>query len=194
MMMIRIRNVLQFGRISKLVLGVSQPRLRYLPAVLNNAEHNYSHNFMGISSQLANFSIRVNPEPISVAVTNNVKSECIELKWTGKESYQYPYLWLRDNCQCPNCYNASSKSRRLLMRDLNPESTPWEIKVSMFFHVIILRLLNCLHSEVISPLTSSSTFDNILQHHSAFHEGNGCVRQSSFRKGILNCQQLNIFD
>ena len=148
--MIKIRNVLQFGRISKLILGVSQPRLRYLrlPAVWNKAKQNYLHNFMGISSQLANFSTSVNPETISVTVTNNVKSECVELKWTGKESYQYPYLWLRDNCQCPSCYNASSKSRRLLMRDLNPESIPSEIKVRMFFHAIILTLFNSLHSEV----------------------------------------------
>ena len=137
-MMIRIRNVLQFGRISRLVFGVLQSRFRYLPVVLNNAKQNYSHNFMGISSQLANFSTSVSPEPISVTVANNVKLECVELKWTGKESYQYPYLWLRDNCQCASCYNASSKSRRLLMKDLNPKSVPGEIKVSMFFLILTL--------------------------------------------------------
>ena len=131
--MIKLRNVLQFGRISKSVLGAShKSRLHYLPAVLSNAKQNYPHSFMGISSQLARFSTSVNPVPISVTVSNNYKSECVELKWTGKESYQYPYLWLRDNCQCPNCYNASSKSRRLLMRDLNPKSAPGEIKVCMF--------------------------------------------------------------
>ena len=131
--MIKIRNVLQFGKFSKFVLGAShKPRRHYLPVVFSHAKQNYSQNFIGISNQPARFSTSVNPEPISVTVNNNYESECVELKWTGKESYQYPYLWLRDNCQCPNCYNASSKSRRLLMRDLNPKSAPGEIKVSMF--------------------------------------------------------------
>ena len=136
--MIKLRNVLQFGRISKFVIGAShKSMLHYLPAVFSNAKQNYSQNFMGISSQLAKFSTSVNPKPISVTVANNYKSECVELKWTGKESYQYPYLWLRDNCQCPNCYNASSKSRRLLMRDLSPKSAPEEIKVSICFSYAI---------------------------------------------------------
>ena len=134
-MMIKIINVLQLGRTSKFVLGAShKPRLQYSPdvVVFSNAKQYHSRNFMGISSHLARFSTSVNPEPISVTVANNYKSECVELKWTGKESYQYPHLWLRDNCQCPNCYNASSESRRLLMRDLNPKSAPGEIKVSVF--------------------------------------------------------------
>ena len=68
--MIKLRNVLQFGRISKSVLGASHKSrlhyLHYLPAVLSNAKQNYPHSFMGISIQLARFSTSVNPVPISV--------------------------------------------------------------------------------------------------------------------------------
>ena len=33
----------------------------------------------------------------------------------------YPAVWLRDNCQCPKCYQASALARLHLMRNVDPE-------------------------------------------------------------------------
>ncbi|XP_068117613.1 gamma-butyrobetaine dioxygenase [Hyperolius riggenbachi] len=33
--------------------------------------------------------------------------------WEDGEQSLYPYVWLRDNCQCPDCFLLSAKARRL---------------------------------------------------------------------------------
>ena len=43
---------------------------------------------------------------------------------------KYPYVWLRDNCLCPECYQPSSKERLLLMQQLDPDIKPSQVKVS----------------------------------------------------------------
>lgn len=53
----------------------------------------------------------------------------IENKRTDQK-YQFPYVWLRDNCQCPQCFNAISKSRimdlktNLKVKPIHVEITP----------------------------------------------------------------------
>ena len=43
----------------------------------------------------------------------------LSVKWdTGKEE-TYPAVWLRDNCQCPDCYVESAMSRKLQMKNLD---------------------------------------------------------------------------
>lgn len=44
--------------------------------------------------------------------------------------YKYPLIWLRDNCQCPNCYHIHSKSRTINW-ELNRYNTePKSVSVS----------------------------------------------------------------
>ncbi|CAG0889885.1 unnamed protein product, partial [Cyprideis torosa] len=43
---------------------------------------------------------------------------------------KYPFLWLRDSCLCEDCHLTSSKSRSLLLKDLNPHTKPTHVKVS----------------------------------------------------------------
>ena len=118
------KTIQQFCRVwqRRQISFLKTPRLEIVPP---------SRNILSVTYQALSFSIsaKTNPNPTLVSVANNYKSECVELKWNGNETNQYPYLWLRDNCQCPSCYNASSMSRRLLMRQLDPKSAPAEIKV-----------------------------------------------------------------
>ena len=39
--------------------------------------------------------------------------ECIEVQWDDQTSCKFPHLFLRDNCQCPLCFHASSQQRLL---------------------------------------------------------------------------------
>ncbi|XP_028012511.2 gamma-butyrobetaine dioxygenase [Eptesicus fuscus] len=43
----------------------------------------------------------------------------MQILWQdGTESF-YPAVWLRDNCQCPNCYLDSAKARKFLVESLD---------------------------------------------------------------------------
>ncbi len=72
--------------------------------------------------------------PQATAVEYNRDAGTIEIVWDQKDSDSFPILWLRDNCQCPQCFNESAMSRRLLMRDLDPDTTPSQIKVHVLWY------------------------------------------------------------
>ncbi|XP_028999354.1 gamma-butyrobetaine dioxygenase [Betta splendens] len=43
----------------------------------------------------------------------------MEVEWEDGGQSLYPFTWLRDNCQCPQCTLQSAKARKLLMSDLD---------------------------------------------------------------------------
>ncbi len=67
-----------------------------------------------------------------VTASIDAVAECVKVAWRDGSDAQYPFLWLRDNCLCPRCYNESSMSRRLLMRDLDPQAAPAQVEVGLF--------------------------------------------------------------
>ena len=42
----------------------------------------------------------------------------------------YPFVWLRDNCQCSSCFQPDAEARLMLFRDLDPLDSPQTVKVS----------------------------------------------------------------
>lgn len=53
----------------------------------------------------------------------------LEVQWEGDYPTYYPYLWLRDNCQCEKCFHPFTKARKLLMQNLNLDAVPREVEV-----------------------------------------------------------------
>ncbi|XP_051945088.1 gamma-butyrobetaine dioxygenase-like [Xyrauchen texanus] len=43
----------------------------------------------------------------------------LKIDWDDGTSSLYPFTWLRDNCQCPNCMLQSAQARSLLLSDLD---------------------------------------------------------------------------
>lgn len=43
----------------------------------------------------------------------------MQISWNEGGESLYPAVWLRDNCQCPDCYLHSAKARKLLMEALD---------------------------------------------------------------------------
>ncbi len=48
----------------------------------------------------------------------------------AKEELEFPCAWLRDNCQCPECFHPVSRARHLLLRDVPPDVRPERAEVS----------------------------------------------------------------
>ena len=56
----------------------------------------------------------------------------IELKWHTGEKMLFPYIFLRDSCQCESCFHPFTKARLILMKDLKVDSFPTELQVIKF--------------------------------------------------------------
>ena len=50
-------------------------------------------------------------------------TDVLSVVWEDHRENEYPAVWLRDNCQCPKCYQASALGRLHLMRHVDPEIT-----------------------------------------------------------------------
>ncbi|XP_078663612.1 gamma-butyrobetaine dioxygenase-like isoform X2 [Branchiostoma floridae x Branchiostoma belcheri] len=54
----------------------------------------------------------------------NEAGRVVEVEWSGGGVSRFPYVWLRDNCQCQQCFNPDSHARLLLMADLDVRISP----------------------------------------------------------------------
>lgn len=43
----------------------------------------------------------------------------MQVDWEDGGHSQYPFTWLRDNCQCPMCMLESAQARKLLMSQVD---------------------------------------------------------------------------
>ncbi|XP_035672119.1 gamma-butyrobetaine dioxygenase-like [Branchiostoma floridae] len=48
----------------------------------------------------------------------------VEVEWSAGGVSKYPYVWLRDNCQCPMCYESEYGNRLILTSELDTEIVP----------------------------------------------------------------------
>ncbi|KAJ0182214.1 hypothetical protein K1T71_001583 [Dendrolimus kikuchii] len=80
-------------------------------------------------------------------LSNNVSDNHLNVKIMG-EDLKFPYIWLRDNCQCEQCYHKSAKSRILdwLKFDLN------------------ITTINVLQKENVLEITWSDGHKSIFNH------------------------------
>ena len=68
--------------------------------------------------------------PLGIEEPNTSDTNVKEEPGTRPTSYEYPFVWLRDNCQCEKCFQPAAKSRILLVRDLDLNDHPTNTTVS----------------------------------------------------------------
>lgn len=57
----------------------------------------------------------------------------LNVRWENDhEVIQYPYVYLRDNCQCSSCFNDEAKCRTFLLKDLDVKVKPVDIGVDIY--------------------------------------------------------------
>ena len=75
-------------------------------------------SFFNICRNLSTLRTALKPVKINVA-TSPKGTNLLSVKWNTDQEVDYPAVWLRDNCQCPKCYQKTAMARLSLMRNLN---------------------------------------------------------------------------
>ncbi|XP_026283001.1 gamma-butyrobetaine dioxygenase [Frankliniella occidentalis] len=58
------------------------------------------------------------------------KSDTVVLSVPHSDEMRFPFVWLRDNCQCSVCFHTDSRSRTIDVQTFDINSKPTEVKVS----------------------------------------------------------------
>ncbi|CAH1259077.1 Hypp2145 [Branchiostoma lanceolatum] len=56
--------------------------------------------------------------------TLDSSSEAVEVEWSAGGVDRFPYIWLRDNCQCSECFQADLNKRLVLTSELDLDVSP----------------------------------------------------------------------
>lgn len=54
----------------------------------------------------------------------------VHVHWEDGSESRYPCVWLRDNCQCPDCFLRSAKARRLPFEELDVDIVAKEVTLT----------------------------------------------------------------
>ena len=135
-----VRNqILHHGRC--LVQALKQaPRQTTIQSGLNSlickklhSTINISKGAICLSQHMPQISARpYTTTPASAPKVNSIscEDESLSITWDGNVRDTFPYVWLRDCCLCDKCYVHTSKARRLVMQDIDPEIKPQNVTVS----------------------------------------------------------------
>ena len=66
-------------------------------------------------------------------------SQNISIHWGDGRHDEYPVVWLRDNCQCSECYNKAARNRMLLMQDLDVNVSPEKVSPKDYQVYIVIE-------------------------------------------------------
>lgn len=62
-------------------------------------------------------------------VTTQSDQDSLHIKWGNENSGTYSYLWLRDNCRCPQCVHPSSSQKLHSSADIPLDIKPSTVKI-----------------------------------------------------------------
>lgn len=119
-------------------------------------------------------------------------NDFLHVDWTDKSEDRYPFGWLRDNCQCPECHHPVSKSRQVLLKTLDPHIKPKSVvfdKNKVRLSLFLLRpalgelLLNYQKVNVVWPDGHLSSYEADWLRERAFRPGNARARRKSLERG-----------
>ncbi|KAK3909897.1 Gamma-butyrobetaine dioxygenase [Frankliniella fusca] len=64
------------------------------------------------------------------------KTDMVVLRLPQSDEMRFPFVWLRDNCQCSDCFHPDSQSRTIDLQTFDINSKPSEVKVvNDFVHI-----------------------------------------------------------
>ena len=93
---------------------------------------------------------------VSGVTLSKALRSCELVEEDGSVIGTYPYIWLRDNCQCSQCSHPTLHARIILMENLDPEIIPAKAEVNVAEQV--------LHIQWPDNHTSQFSFSWLLKH------------------------------
>ncbi|XP_042861313.1 gamma-butyrobetaine dioxygenase-like [Penaeus japonicus] len=70
------------------------------------------------------------PKVVVTAAEADHKAAMLKIQWGDGMTDVYPFIWLRDNCQCSQCFESSSLARKLLLQQLSRDVHPTSVQVT----------------------------------------------------------------
>ena len=61
--------------------------------------------------------------------TADTRKEMLEITFADGSSSFFPYCWLRDNCQCSQCFDSDALCRKLTLEDWQHNDCPRSVQV-----------------------------------------------------------------
>ncbi len=69
---------------------------------------------------------------LSVTSATGSRTGNLDVTWTDDSVTSYPFVWLRDNCQCPACFHPVSRARGNLLADLDLYMVPEKARFTAY--------------------------------------------------------------
>ncbi len=88
----------------------------------------------GVSSKMSVAQQR-ETGPLIQKATILTDSKMLEVQVQGGEQLLFPFVWLRDNCQCEKCYHQISHGRMFPLMDLDIDTQPQHVKVGTYMYI-----------------------------------------------------------
>ncbi|XP_047487532.1 gamma-butyrobetaine dioxygenase-like [Penaeus chinensis] len=94
---------------------------------IETSKRNFINQFRLASTSSA--AARKAEVPVAAAEPDG-KAAMLKIHWGDCKTDIYPFIWLRDNCQCPQCFDSSTLSRKILLQDLSRDVHPTAVEVT----------------------------------------------------------------
>lgn len=56
-----------------------------------------------------------------------IQEKTLNIIFEDKSTETFPFLWLKDNCQCPACFSSNALARTFLLQDLDINIRPRDV-------------------------------------------------------------------
>ncbi|XP_033104030.1 gamma-butyrobetaine dioxygenase-like [Anneissia japonica] len=91
-------------------------------------------------------------------------SGVIDIKFNKECSSRYPFIWLRDNCQCLMCHDKSSMQRRILLDTLDIDVEPENVLTDSVGQAMTVHWSDGHISEYPISWLKNYTFPQVVDH------------------------------
>lgn len=130
-------------------------------------------NFLNRLKPYKNRQLHVGLSLLQAKVKEIHHQDFVEIEWTDGKTSRFPFVYLREKCQCPVCYHQSSSQRILHMKNLDLNSRPTATQIKD----------NGTKIEVVWQDKHVSEFESKWLHNKILPEAN-TNKQSMIREGV----------
>ena len=124
------RHIIKHSKVVSYVASASQQNYHVRSFGKLQSPLKICHNTLTTKAAEQRNAVAVRSESV-VSASVDQGSRLVKTEWSNGRKLNYPFIWLRDNCQCESCFHPSTKTRIALLRNLDLNAEPEGLQVSM---------------------------------------------------------------